>query len=65
MTGTVKNVVDVVAIGGATATWIDWLPDIAAGLSIVWLALRIGDWLWQKCGKRAWARVRRLLFPFS
>ena len=49
----VKTGVDVVAIGGATTSiatanggvpaGVDWLPYIAAGLSIVWLLIRIWE----------------------
>lgn len=38
-----KHTADAVAVGVAGATWIDWLPDIAAGLSIVWLLIRIWE----------------------
>lgn len=38
-----KHTVDAVAFGVAGATWLDWLPDIAAGLSIVWLLIRIWE----------------------
>lgn len=38
-----KHTVDAAAVGVAGATWVDWLPDIAAGLSIVWLLLRIWE----------------------
>ena len=38
-----KHTVDAVAVGVAGATWVDWLPDIAAGLSIVWLLIRIWE----------------------
>jgi hypothetical protein len=39
----VKHTVDAVAVGVAGATWIDWFPDVAAGLSIVWLLIRIWE----------------------
>ena len=38
-----KHTVDAVAVGVAGATWVDWLPDIAAGLSTVWLLIRIWE----------------------
>jgi hypothetical protein len=40
---TAKHAVDVAAVGVAGATWVDWLPDVAAGLSIVWLLIRIWE----------------------
>ena len=40
---TAKYTVDAVAVGVAGATWVDWLPDVAAGLSIVWLLIRIWE----------------------
>lgn len=40
---TTKHTVDAVAVTVAGATWVDWLPDIAAGLSIVWLLIRIWE----------------------
>lgn len=65
MNGSVKNGIDALAVGGAAVVWMDWLPSIAAILSIVWLTIRIGDWLWAHGGKRLWLRMKRLLFPFS
>ena len=45
---TAKHTADAVAVGVAGATWIDWLPSIAAGLSIIWLLMRMGDWIYEK-----------------
>ena len=39
----VKHAFDAGAVVVAGATWVDWLPNIAAGLSIVWLLLRIWE----------------------
>lgn len=36
-----KHVIDAGAIGGGVAAFAGWLPDIAAGLSIIWLAVRV------------------------
>ena len=43
-----KHAVDALAVGGTVATMIDWLPDIAAGLSVIWLLMRIYDWISSK-----------------
>lgn len=40
---TTKQTVDAAAVTVAGATWIDWLPDVAAGLSIIWLLIRIWE----------------------
>jgi|1_EtaG_2_1085319.scaffolds.fasta_scaffold134717_3 hypothetical protein len=39
----IKTGVDVAAVAGGVGSWLSWLPDIAALLSIIWLALRIWD----------------------
>ena len=36
-----KTVMDGVAVSGGIASLAGWLPDIAAGMTILWLALRI------------------------
>jgi hypothetical protein len=38
-----KHTADAAAVTVAGATWFNWLPDIAAGLSIVWLLIRIWE----------------------
>jgi hypothetical protein len=38
-----KHAVDAVATGTVVVTWLDFLPDVAAGLSIVWFLLRIWE----------------------
>ena len=38
-----KPVVDAAAVGIAGAAWLAWLPHIAAGLSVIWFALRIWE----------------------
>jgi len=37
----VKHITDAAAVAVAGATWLDWLPDLAAALSVLWLAIRI------------------------
>ena len=37
----VKTVMDGVAVSGGIASLAGWLPDAAAGMTILWLALRI------------------------
>jgi hypothetical protein len=39
----VKTALDVTAVAGGFGTWLSLLPDIAALLSIAWLALRIWE----------------------
>ncbi len=51
-----KLVVDMAAMGGIVATLAGWLPSIAAGLSIVWLLIRI---LESPTFKSIWAYFRR------
>lgn len=36
-----KNLIDMAAVVGVVGTLAGWLPQIAAGLSIVWLLIRI------------------------
>lgn len=40
---TAKHTIDAVATGTVVVTWLDYLPDIAAGLSIVWFLIRIWE----------------------
>ena len=37
----VKTVMDGVAVSGGIASLAGWLPDAAAGMTILWLSLRI------------------------
>jgi len=43
MTSEAKTGIDVVAVAGGLGSWFDLLPDVAALLSIIWLALRIWE----------------------
>jgi chromate transport protein ChrA len=43
MTDELKTGFDVAAVAGGLGSWLAILPDIAAVLTIVWLALRIWD----------------------
>lgn len=38
-----KHTVDAVAGATVVVTWLDYLPDIAAALSIVWFLIRIWE----------------------
>lgn len=38
-----KQAIDTLAVGGGVATFIGWLPDVAAVLTIIWLAIRIWE----------------------
>ena len=38
-----KHAVDAVAGATVVVTWLEFLPDIAAGLSIVWFLIRIWE----------------------
>lgn len=40
---TAKHVADAGAVAVAGAAWVDWLPSLAAILSIIWLLLRIWE----------------------
>lgn len=40
---TAKQTVDAVAGATVVVTWLDYLPDIAAFLSIVWFLIRIWE----------------------
>ncbi len=40
---TAKQTVDAVAGATVIVTWLDYLPDIAAALSIVWFLIRIWE----------------------
>lgn len=37
----IKSGIDYVAAGTAGAAWIDLLPDLAAGVSLLWLLVRL------------------------
>jgi hypothetical protein len=41
----VRHIGDAVSFTLVCATLASWLPSIAAGLSIIWTALRIYDWI--------------------
>jgi len=43
MTDELKTGLDVAAVAGGIGSWFALIPDIAALLSIVWLALRIWE----------------------
>jgi len=43
MTNEMKSGIDVAAVAGGLGSWLAILPDVAALLSIVWLALRIWE----------------------
>lgn len=43
-----KIAVDIVAGGVTVAALIEWLPPIAAALSILWLSIQVGEWVWKK-----------------
>lgn len=42
-----KQSMDYAALGVAVATLANWLPPIAALLSIIWLAMQIGEKLYR------------------
>lgn len=41
MSSDIKHIIDWTAVGGAVAAFFKFLPDLAALLSVIWLALRI------------------------
>ena len=50
----IAHVADAAAGLVVVGTLAKWLPPIAAGLTIIWMAIRIGEWVW-----RAIERARR------
>jgi hypothetical protein len=38
-----KSIVDAVAVSGGVASLAGWLPEAAAGVTIVWLSIRIWE----------------------
>jgi predicted small integral membrane protein len=44
----VKLAADGIAVSAAVASWMTWLPPIAALLSIIWLLLQIGTWVYDR-----------------
>lgn len=38
-----KHSIDVIAYGNTAATLMGWLPPIAAGLTVLWLAIQITE----------------------
>jgi hypothetical protein len=48
----IKHGLDATAAGAAFASWLGWLPQIAALFSIIWLSIQIGEWIYKKW--RAW-----------
>ena len=51
---------DVAAVSITAASWLQWLPPIAAGLSIVWLTIQIGDYIFVK--RRIPQCIMKMLF---
>jgi hypothetical protein len=45
---TVRYVLDAVAFSSVIASFTGVLPPIAAGLSIIWLTIQIGEWTYHK-----------------
>lgn len=45
---TVRYVLDAASIGVTTAALLKILPAVAAGLSIIWLCIQIGEWIYKK-----------------
>tara|TARA_R110000868_G_scaffold404367_1_gene682444 strand:+ start:336 stop:500 length:165 start_codon:yes stop_codon:yes gene_type:complete len=43
MTDGIKSAVDVAAVSAGIGSWLTLLPDAAALLSVIWLALRIWE----------------------
>lgn len=40
----IKNITDYISLGVVAGTLMDWLPALAALLSIVWTGIRIYEW---------------------
>ena len=43
MNNEIKTGIDITAIAGGLGSWLALLPDVAALLSVIWLALRIWE----------------------
>lgn len=43
MNDNVKHGIDAAAIGNMVATLMGWLPPLAAGLTVLWLAIQITE----------------------
>lgn len=48
-----KDIADLAAGGTVIGAWTSILPEIAAGLAIIWTLIRIGEWVWARILKRA------------
>lgn len=48
MPNSARYTLDAGAAVVAVASWADLLPKVAAGLSILWLLVQIGEWVWKK-----------------
>lgn len=44
MTPHTKDLIDWLSLGTALATFLKWLPAIAALMSIIWTGIRIYEW---------------------
>lgn len=53
MTEDIKFTIDAASVGVVASTVMGWLPSIAAGLSIVWLCIRI----WESATVQGWVKV--------
>ncbi len=51
MNGKAGDALDLVAAGLVGAYWLEWLPYLATGLTVVWLLMRIYDWIRAKLKK--------------
>tara|TARA_Y100000004_G_scaffold36186_1_gene38819 strand:- start:50 stop:205 length:156 start_codon:yes stop_codon:yes gene_type:complete len=47
-----KNVGDAAAGLTGLAAFFEWLPTIAAAMTVLWYTARIGEWLWEKFKKQ-------------
>jgi hypothetical protein len=50
----VKLAVDAAAACVTCASLMNWLPPIAAGLSILWLLVQLGDWVYRRLIRKDW-----------
>tara|TARA_B100001123_G_scaffold449834_1_gene617014 strand:+ start:7045 stop:7200 length:156 start_codon:yes stop_codon:yes gene_type:complete len=47
-----KNIGDAAAGVTGFAAFFEWLPTIAAALTVIWYTARIGEWMWEKWKKQ-------------
>ncbi len=47
-----KNIGDAAAGLTGFAAFFEWLPTIAAALTVIWYTARISEWVYERCKKQ-------------